>query len=829
MNIKLDNSEIPSSSRSDIDIQHQEQDTKLVCAHCGLDCRDDSISINDKVFCCNGCKKVYELLHSSEMCAYYNLDENAGVTPSVDETGLKYGYLEDADIRSQLIEFSDGGISRISFNIPSMHCASCIWLLEQLNRLHSGVTNSRVNFLKHELTVTFKEDILSLRQLVELLASLGYEPDIRLEDIKKKEREDSRKRLYIQIGYAGFAFGNIMLLSFPEYLTRAGDTVDPGLKNLFMWINFVLAIPVIFYSGLDYLIGAYKGLRHKVINLDVPISLGILALFGRSAYEIIAGVGPGYFDSLAGLIFLLLIGKLFQAKTYETLSFERDYTSYFPIAVIRYEEGVEKSVPVMSLVPGDRIIIRNQELIPADSVLIEGDGGIDYSFVTGESEPVKKESGDVVYAGGRQIGEAIELEVIEEVSRSYLTRLWNHDSFTHNNEVNTTTLANTISKYFVAAVLAIAVISFVAHSMTNVALAFHVFTAVLIVACPCALALATPFTLGTAMRLLGRKMFYLKNTDVLEKMSKVTHVVFDKTGTLTHPGNANINWVGHPLSKDHKVAIKSLIRHSTHPVSIKLNSLLRDVSAIEIADYEELPGKGILGNVDNKRIKLGSWDFIVTNNHNPMPDSITKGSRSGTFIEINNEIIGYFELNTILRKDTDDLVKSLKDKYTLSLLSGDTSRDEVLLKSVFPADTQMHFEQSPEQKLKYIETLQKNGEKVLMIGDGLNDAGALQKSDVGIALTDDITAFSPACDALLDAKSLPKLDTFLKFSKIGVRIIIAGFALSFAYNIIRLSFAVMGKLSPLVSAILMPVSSITVVAYSTFATKLEAHFNGLRS
>jgi len=829
MNIKLDYKDVPSSSDFDKDYQNKNREEKLICAHCGLDCRDDSISINDMVFCCNGCKKVYELLHSSEMCAYYNLDENAGVTPNVDDTGLKYGYLEDEEIKKQLIEFSDGGISRVSFTIPSMHCASCIWLLEQLNRLHPGVSNSRVNFLKHELTVTYKDDSLTLKELVELLASLGYEPDIRLEDIKKKEREDGRKRLYIQIGLAGFAFGNIMLLSFPEYLTRSGDTVDPGLKELFMWINFVLAIPVVFYSGLDYFIGAFRGLRNRIVNLDVPISLGILALFARSVYEVLAGIGPGYFDSLAGLIFLLLLGKLFQAKTYETLSFERDYTSYFPIAVIRYEEGVEKSVPVMSLQPGDRIIIRNQELVPADSVLIEGDGGIDYSFVTGESEPVKKESGDVVYAGGRQIGEAVELEVIEEVSRSYLTRLWNHDSFARTEVSNTTNLANNISKYFVAAVLVIATISFVFHAMTNVALAFHVFTAVLIVACPCALALATPFTLGTAMRLMGRKLFYLKNTDILERMAKITHIVFDKTGTLTHPGNANVNWVGEPLSKEYKILVKSLIRHSTHPVSIKLNSLLRDVNAEDVSGYIEIPGKGVEGKINGVLIKLGSWDYIIGNHKESLPNFIDVNSQNGTFVEIDGNVTGYFELNTILRPNVSNLIKSLKDNYSISLLSGDTGRDEELLKTVFPEHTEMRFEQSPEDKLNYIQELKQNGENILMIGDGLNDAGALQSSDVGIALTDDITAFSPACDALLDAKSLPVLDKFLRFSKVGVNIIIVGFILSFAYNIIGLSFAVLGKLSPLVSAILMPVSSITVVAYSTFATKIRAGFTGLKA
>ncbi len=342
-----------------------------LCYHCGDPCSNNDILVDDKHFCCNGCRTVYELLDGSDLCAYYDLNAAPGTSPKLDGASLKYGFLDDPEIQKELIEFSDGGRSRTTLILPSIHCASCIWLLENLQILHSGITMSRVNFLRKELTVTWKSDELGLRELVELLNRIGYEPRIRLEDVQKKGRDDSRKRLYMQVGIAGFAFGNIMLLSFPEYLVRGGDSVTPELRTIFIWLNFALSLPVVLYSGVDYMISAWKGLANKVINLDVPISLGILALFGRSLYEVFTWTGVGYFDSLAGLIFLLLLGKLFQAKTYETLSFERDYTSYFPIAVIRKGENGEESVAVTQLKQGDRIIVRNQELIPADSVLME--------------------------------------------------------------------------------------------------------------------------------------------------------------------------------------------------------------------------------------------------------------------------------------------------------------------------------------------------------------------------------------------------------------------------------------------------------------------------
>jgi P-type Cu+ transporter len=802
------------------------KESSLICVHCGLECRDDSISIGDNLFCCHGCKKVYELLNANEMCAYYNLSDQPGITPKVDANGLKYGYLDDPDIQKQLLEFSDDKISKITFNIPSMHCASCIWLLEQLSSFNHAVTRSRVDFLKKSLTVTFQKNDITLRQLVELISSLGYEPDIRLEDIDKEKRSDFRKRLYLQIGIAGFAFGNIMLLSFPEYLARSGDTVNPSLRQLFTWINLVLALPVVFYSGWDYLSGAWKGLANKIVNLDVPIALGIIALFGRSIYEISFGVGAGYFDSLAGLVFLLLLGKLFQARTYETLSFERDYTSYFPIAVIRKDDDGEKSIPVVSLKQGDRIIVRNRELIPADSILIEGKGGIDYSFVTGESEPVSKESGDVVYAGGRQIGETIELEVIEEVSRSYLTRLWNDDSFKENSNKSYTNLANRISKYFVGGVLIIAFGAFFWHLPTSISLSFQVLISTLIVACPCALALATPFTLGTATRIMGQHNFYLKNAGVVEELSHINHVVFDKTGTLTNAGDLEVSWYGDPLTSEETSLLKSLLRHSTHPLSLKIFTSLPQTETLQVIEFNEIEGFGVTGVINDQLLRVGSSEFILSSDEN-----FADGKNSdldGVYIEIKGKVKGKFIFSSTIRSGVIDLINKLKNSLRLSLLSGDSDRDKSLFEEAFPKESKMLFRQKPIDKLRFINEQRENNHKVLMIGDGLNDAGALKASDVGIALTGDVTSFSPACDALLDSEALTKLDRFISFSKASMRIIVAGFILSILYNVVGLGFAVTGKLTPLVSAILMPLSSITIVAFVSFTTRIQAHISGFR-
>lgn len=796
-------------------------DTHPICYHCGEFCIATDLVVGDKHFCCKGCKTVYELLDANDLCDYYNLDQAPGVSPRELGAEKRFGYLDDEAVQRQLLDFNDGRTAKVTFFIPDMHCAACIWLLENLYTLNPAVTQSKVNFLKKELTVTWHIGETSLRELVALLASLGYEPRINLQDLEQKAEDTGNRQLYYKIGVAGFAFGNIMLLSFPEYLS-GGGAVDPWLARIFGYINLLLALPVMFYSASEYWLSAWQGLRKKVVNMDVPITLGIFTLFARSAYEILTQTGPGFFDSLAGLVFLLLVGKIFQKKTYDTLSFDRNYKAYFPVSVTRLENGEEMSTPVANLKPKDRILIRNHELIPADAVLIRGQAQIDYSFVTGESDPVKKETGDMIFAGGRQVGGAIELDVIHEVSQSYLTRLWNHDTFQSDHRGSMTTLANQVSKYFTAAVIFLALVAAV-YWLPDQAMAVKVFTAVLIVACPCALALSTPFTLGSTLRIFGRRKFYLKNTEVAEALAQIDTIVFDKTGTLTKPGQARIRYTGDRLTADEQLWLKSVARHSNHPLSHRIFQRLDGEYLPELLDFEEVSGQGVRGEVaENHVVKLGRYEWVsgrvaqLSTEEDPAYQSVVH-------VAIDDEVKGYFTLTNDYRPEMDQLVAALEQmNYDLALLSGDNDRERSRLSKIFPRPEQLKFNQTPEEKLNHVKSLRQQGKRVLMVGDGLNDAGALAASDVGIAITEDLGNFSPACDAILDAKQLQELPALLQFAKSSRRIVMASFGLSFLYNGVGLSFAVAGLLSPLVSAVLMPLSSITVVVFTTMTTRLAA-------
>ncbi len=784
------------------------------CFHCGEDLKGSSLKLDNRAFCCEGCKTVYEILSQNNLADYYQLN----LAPGQNRAGVaaakeKYAWLDDEQLKRELIQFTDGDISTITFQVPAIHCSSCIWLLENLWKLHPGVVRTQVNFLRREAHVTFREKVISLRQLVELLSAIGYPPDLRAGNVAPKDNANAMRHWYYRLGVAFFCFGNIMLLSFPEYF-GVDSLAESEYRNFFGYVNFLLSLPVLLFSASVFFRSAWSGLRSGVVNMDVPIVLGILVMFIRSSWEIFSHTGAGYMDTLASLVFLMLIGRLFQNKTYDRLSFDRDYKSYFPMAVTVLRDGKETSIPVANIKKGDRLLIRSEELLPADSILMQGDARLDYSFVTGESVPADKVAGEIIYAGGRQKGSAIEVEVIREVSQSYLTRLWNDAAFRKEEHKDVTSMAGRISKTFTFVVFAIAAGAGLFWLSTDSQRALNAFTAVLIITCPCALAISSPFTLGNMLRLFGRNKVYLKNTAVVETLASVDTVIFDKTGTLTQSGDTGVQWEGETLSSSELAVIRALARQSSHPLSQKLYAGTESGALPKISAFEEHTGKGITGKAGESEIKIGSAKFLG------IESQAQQDVQAATvYISINGKLLGRFLFRNRYRPGLETVIDKLRGNYKLGLLSGDNDAEAAYLKKLFGQDALIRFNQSPADKLSAVRELQKQGHKVLMIGDGLNDAGALKQSDAGISISDDINNFSPACDGIADAEVFEDIPNVLNSAINGKRILIASFLLSFLYNIIGLWFAVQGNLSPLVAAILMPVSSVTIILFTTIATR----------
>lgn len=777
--------------------------TKTVCFHCGQPCNDEIITEQDKTFCCHGCRTVFEILNENNLCEYYSMDQSAGVSlRHVREES--YAFLDEPEVIKKVLAFSSETFCKVQFFIPTIHCISCIWLLENLKRLNPGILRAEVNFSRKQIVVDYNPTKISLAGVARLLAALGYSPSISLEE--QKNVSPMNKALVTKLAVAGFCFGNIMLLSFPEYLGL--DDADRQLRLVFSFLNLFLAAPVVFYSGLEYFTSAWKSFRQKQINIDVPIAVGLAALFLRSGFDIITHYGPGYLDSLAGLVFFLLIGRWFQSKTYDSLAFDRDYKSYFPLAVNKKVNADWKPVVVHTLEKGDIIRVRNMEIIPADSHVLSAEAYIDYSFVTGESKPVFVKAGDFIYGGGRLIGQPVEFVVEKKISQSHLTSLWNNDAFQKKEESHYKKIIDRAAQRFSWIVMGVAIVTAIYWYIAAPEQMWLVFTSVLMVACPCALALAAPFTFGNMLRVFGRNGFYLKNADVIERLAAIDAVVFDKTGTVTH-GASEARFVG-ILSDEELSWVKAMTSSSTHPLSRAISKSIVHRTNSPITNFSEIPAKGIQATIEGHDIKVGSATLVdIEDQH--------KEVKSKVFVSVDGEVRGYFAIETSVRQGLKNLLDRITIKWPVYLLSGDTAQEEERMKSVFPANAGMHFNQSPLEKLHFVSNLQHNGYHVMMVGDGLNDSGALKQSDVGIAVTDDTGVFTPASDGILQGNELKHLDRFLKLSRKSISILKTAFCISFFYNIITLGFAVSGHLSPLLAAILMPISSISVVGFSTLA------------
>lgn len=786
------------------------------CYHCGEDLPFSPYILADKQFCCLGCKGVYQILASHNLDNYYAYNDVPGQTQKTQTPRLEY--LDEPTIAADLVDYQDDETTVITFYIPAIHCSSCIWLLENLYKINPAIIQSRIDFLKKQVVITFKNKALSLRELAETLSHIGYEPLISLQDVVKKQQHDvSDRQLIRKIAVAGFCFGNTMLLSFPEYFGLSG--LEQQFKDFFGWLNLAFCLPVVFYCGRDYFSSAWVNLKNGVLNLDFPLALGIAVMFLRSAAEIFSRSGAGFADTLCGLVFFLLVGRWMQKHTYHHLSFERDYRSYFPVAVTLLKDNKERPLPLNKLKQGDRILIRSNEIIPADAILLNGTAKLDFSFVTGESIPVEKVLGEVVYAGGRQLAGAIELEVVKPVSQSYLTRLWNNETFTADKD-RIKTFSGTASKYFSVALLAVAIGSglfWVFKEDPSKALAS--FTAVLIIACPCALALSSPFTLAAVLSIFDKNKFYLKNTAVIEELARIDTFVFDKTGTITNPEAANFTFNG-KITALQKQLVSDLARNSGHPLSRELVKWIALPKQYTALDYQEKVGRGISGLIDGQLIRLGSTAFLGI-------DPITQIQGSAVHVMIEDQYLGSFLSSQQWRNGFKELVLSLGRHADLHLLSGDQEHDRKSLIPFFPSIQHMHFRQSPQNKLDYIKTLQNKGHKVLMFGDGLNDAGALKQSDLGVAVTDNINNFTPGCDAILDGSNFNRIPNFIRQAKDAVRVIHMSFGISLAYNALGLFFAVQGTLSPLIAAILMPASTITIISFTSIAARLYARKNHL--
>lgn len=770
------------------------KDTTIThCHYCGNTCDSEGIVVNNTSYCCYGCATLDDVV--------------AKLKTTAGDVSIKYKQFDLPENFSKLVDYEDQDRYSISISLPAIHCSSCIELLEDLPSFIDGILAAHVNFERKRCKVTAKKSV-PLSYVAQLLEDIGYPPQISLSQKLKEEEKKTQKNNLLKLAVAGFCFGNIMLYSMPHYfgLDVANDAF---FSKLFSALSILLSIPVLTYSGRAYLTSAYRALAAGKSHLNIPISIGILALFGWSLYEIGSGKGVGYLDSLAGLIFFLLVGKWFQYKVYDQVSYTRSVNEFIPLVVRKLThtkdvvwERIDK------LDKGNTILVKSQEVIPAAGILTSGEALINYAFVTGESIPVKVEKGERIFAGGKQTKGDIAIALEEKPKLSDLWDTWSSE--TTAKEFNNR-WTDHISKYFTLIVLAIAFISGTIWWFINPAKAVFVFSAVLIVACPCALALSAPFTYGNILRVFSKNGLFLKAGNAIGNLAHISHIVFDKTGTLTENNSNQVRFMGNELSIKQQIAIATLAKQSTHPLSLIIANSFTIQQEAELFNFEEHIGKGIEAIVGTDHYKLGSASWLEG------------GSATSTavYLSINNELMGHFRIEANYRKGLKEVLNRLGKRYKLSIVSGDNASEESRLREVYNGFRKMVFNCKPLQKANLIESLNREDE-VLMIGDGLNDGKAIEKGSLGIALTENLNGFYPGSDAVLLAEEFNKLPHFMELGYYSKRILKLTLLFSLAYNVAGLSFAVAGVLTPIVAAILMPLSSISVVLLATLLVRTKA-------
>ncbi|WDE95732.1 heavy metal translocating P-type ATPase metal-binding domain-containing protein [Lentisphaera profundi] len=768
----------------------------LFCRHCGDQVDEDTWCHESELFCCNGCLNVYLILSNNGLNNFYEMAEGvAGVKPSEDG---EFDYLDD--IVGSLALFESDDCVRIRFRIPSIHCISCVWLLEKLSHLNSGIRSSRVNFAKQDVLINYDPGQVKLSEVASLLQKLGYEPKLNLEGNEIQEDKSEVRKDLGKIAMAGFCCGNIMMMSFPAYF---GLELDDAFARLFAYLNLFLCLPLVTYCSSDFWKAIPRFIKARKISLDLPIAVGIGVLFFQTVFDVLSQSGEGYADSLGGFVFFLLLGRFFQKVSYKHLSFERDFKSFFPLSVRVLRNGEAKLRPVQEVKAGDILLIRSGELLPVDGEVVKGEAGMDYSFVTGESEPVKLGPGENAFAGGRQKYGLLEIKVKSAVDSSYLASLWNDETFQSEKVLGEAEISQKAGVAFTFVVPILALIAAVYWAVSvDLHRGLEVLVAVLIVACPCALALSVPLAFGFSLRLLGKKGFFIKNAEVIEKMAQADSFVFDKTGTLSRSDRLSVTVTKDQMSDLDKQALLLLSSQSGHPKSMALQEEYKSYqSEIEIGDFQEQIGKGI-------EATIAGQDYQILADGN-----------STVFLK-NGESLAYFDIRSAWRDGWQEALRSLKQKCCV--LSGDHDRDRAYLEQEMPAGSEIFFQQKPQDKLAKIREMKQSHKSLVMFGDGLNDSGALREADVGVAIAENSQSFTPASDVIMHGDQLQNLGKIQAYMKWVMNLIRVSFVFSLLYNFTGLAFAVTGYLSPLTSAILMPLSSLTILFISALGTNLGA-------
>jgi Cu2+-exporting ATPase len=790
------------------------------CDHCGLPVPAGLVEDGAELqFCCNGCRVAYQVIHEHGLDGYYDIKARIDAPEqAAQRSGKSFAEFDDPAFHKLYCRTLPSGLETVELYLEGVHCAACVWLVEKLTVAVDGVAEVRLDLGRSLATVTWNPETTPLSEVARFLDSIGYAPHpfrgVEARDMARREE----RALLIRIAVAGAIAGNVMLIAFALYGGYFHGIADE-FRSFFRWVSLALAVPSVTWCATVFYRGAWGALKTRALHMDLPIAIGILAGFIQGAINTVRDAGEIYFDSVTALIFFLLVGRFLQRRQQLRAASSTELLFSLAPSTARLVDGQGvREVPLEALGPGSNVEVRAGDSIPADGTVVEGSSTLDRSLLTGESQPEPVVCGDPVHAGTVNLSGRLLVEVRaagEDTRVGRLMRLVEEGAM---RRAPVVLMADRISGWFVAIVLVLAAITVAVWLELDPEHAVEHAVALLIVSCPCALGLATPLAVSAAIGRAARQQILIKGGDALESLGRSGRMLLDKTGTLTEGRLAVVRWWGDESVKPMVAAIE---RHSAHPVARALSAVADGSEKPEIEEVEEVTGAGIKGKIDGRSIVIASTAHIVAE-LGPLPDDAAEAAEgfagdglSPIAVAVDQRVVAIAGLGDPLRPDSADAVAAIRDRgWTVGILSGDHPS---VVKSI---GSQVGIGQesacggvSPEEKL---ETVRKasEGTNTAMVGDGVNDAAALAAATVGIGVHGGAEAALAAADVYLARPGLEPVVDLLRGAGRTLGVIRRNLVFSLAYNVVAVSFAITGHMSPIMAAILMPLSSMTVVLSS---------------
>lgn len=806
------------------------------CYHCGLPVPNDielSVKITGeaRAVCCYGCQAVAQSIVDNGLEDYYRSRDALPESPReampavLDQLAL----YDHAEFQKSFVKELGEGEREASLLLEGITCAACIWLNEQHVGRLSGVTAVDINYATRRARVRWDDSRIKLSDILAAIAAIGYRAypydAAKNEEISRKERRDALWRLWV----AGFGMMQVMMYAYPVYI--ADGDMAPDIESLMRWASLLLTLPVIFYSSAPFFRNAWRDIKLRRVGMDVPVALGVGAAFLASCWATFAQAGEVYFDSVTMFIFFLLGGRFLEMTARQkAISVTEALAKLLPAFAQRMQgfpadRSVEQCV-VADLRAGDHVLVRAGDIVPADGRVIEGQSCANESLLTGESKPVTKMPGDLVTGGSinaesplvvrvEQVGEGTRLSAIIQLMERAATE-----------KPKIVEMADRVASYFVAALLAVAILVAIAWYVIDPSRALWITVSVLVVTCPCALSLATPIALTVAAGALAKDGLLVTRGHAIETLARATHFVFDKTGTLT-TGRMHLIDVlpTAELGREECLALAAALEHaSEHPLAAALKRASGGALRATLNARNE-PGQGMEAEVDGRRYRIGRPDYALALSGARLPDAAGDWLQGGDTVVVLGDASGclaLFRIGDELRPESVRLVAELRGlgKHVV-LLTGDAQNVAFRIAAELGIDD-VRAGVTPQGKHECVKALQAQGAVVAMVGDGVNDAPVLAQAQVSVAMGGGAQLARTQSDFVLLSENLDHLRHGLRRAQRSLSIIRQNLWWSFAYNFVALPLAIAGYVTPWLAGIGMSASSLLVVLNSLRIQRQEA-------